>query len=372
MSVIDLHPDELLDRARAGTLSADDQARLDEHVAHCRACRMEQMLILDFAEEARLASDSGLAALVSGALSAAKEAPSVAAPPPRRRAGRWGWAVAATLLLASGLATAQSGLIEQALLYARTEWLSDTAPASARRTAPRRAAPSKVTATPQPEAPSTAAVAEPAMPELPAVEQASAPTRVAHAAVRRMHGPTAARRATSTRTVEAAHAEPATMLAPSLPAITGTSSLPIVDRPAAASAPAPVPAPVVEPVTSSAPRLFEHANGLRHAGRAREASEAYRELAARFPGSPEARLALVLRGRLELDHGDPVVALAGFDAYLAGGDRALREQALSGRAIALGRLGRDGDACLAFRSLLDAFPSSTYASVAERRCPEAH
>lgn len=368
MTVIDLHPDELLDRARHGALSADERARLDEHLAHCVACRMEQLLVHDFAEEARRASDSGLAAQVSGALIAASKAPSMA-PRPRRRTSGWGWAVAATLLLGSGLATAQSGLIEQALHYARTEWLGDAAPASARRPITRAATLPRPHAAQKVEAPAIVAAVEPSAPVPSPTPPVIAPSRITRAAARTLPEAASTRRATPAPAIVRAEA-PAPTMAPTLPTVMPAPSLPIVDRPAAPSTPTSVPA--VEPVTSSAPRLFEHANDLRHAGRAREASEVYGDLTARFPNSAEARLALVLRGRLELDHGDPALALTGFDAYLAAGDRALREQALSGRALALGRLGRDGDACTAFRTLLDAFPSSTYASVAARRCPEAH
>ncbi|MBL8923831.1 MAG: zf-HC2 domain-containing protein [Myxococcaceae bacterium] len=45
----DLHPDELLDRAAAGTLTPEEQARLDAHLAACPACRFEQTARADFA-----------------------------------------------------------------------------------------------------------------------------------------------------------------------------------------------------------------------------------------------------------------------------------------------------------------------------------
>jgi TolA-binding protein len=119
---------------------------------------------------------------------------------------------------------------------------------------------------------------------------------------------------------------------------------------------------------SVAALLFEQANGLRRDGQTRDAAARYRELGARFPQSAEARLSLVLLGRLELDHGDASAALARFDAYVATGEQALREQALAGRARALLRLDREAGACAAFADLLRDFPSSAYAPMARARC----
>ena len=71
--------------------------------------------------------------------------------------------------------------------------------------------------------------------------------------------------------------------------------------------------------------------------------------------------------RMQLDRRETAAALAGFNAYYATGDRALREEALEGRAIALQRLGRIEEEKQAWQELLRAHPNSAYAGVARKR-----
>jgi hypothetical protein len=52
MSALDLHPEELLDKASAGTLSDSERAWLDQHLAQCSVCRFEQAARADFAAAA--------------------------------------------------------------------------------------------------------------------------------------------------------------------------------------------------------------------------------------------------------------------------------------------------------------------------------
>jgi hypothetical protein len=117
----------------------------------------------------------------------------------------------------------------------------------------------------------------------------------------------------------------------------------------------------------SASSLFDEASAARRRGRTLEAAGLYRDLQARFPASAEARLSVAVVARMELDLGEAAAAASDFAAYLATGDRALREEAMAGRALALGRLGRTGDEAAAWRELLRAYPGSSYAPVARTR-----
>jgi TolA-binding protein len=123
-------------------------------------------------------------------------------------------------------------------------------------------------------------------------------------------------------------------------------------------------------VEATAPELFAKANALRRGGQTADAVHAYRVLEQSFPGSAEALVSRVTLGRLLLDRGiDVRAALAEFDTYLVRAPRgALAEEALIGRALALGRLGRASDAERgAWSSLLATHPKSTYAARARAR-----
>ncbi|HET9957957.1 MAG TPA: hypothetical protein VFQ61_25845 [Polyangiaceae bacterium] len=126
------------------------------------------------------------------------------------------------------------------------------------------------------------------------------------------------------------------------------------------------------PAKRSAAELFAEANRARRAGDIAQAARGYRELTQRFPASSEAAVARVSFGRLLLDRlGNAKGALAEFEGYLNNaGHRALREEALIGRAVALGRLGRVKDERTAWQTLLRSFPSSTYATRAGARLGE--
>ncbi|HEY5372560.1 MAG TPA: hypothetical protein VIK01_02695, partial [Polyangiaceae bacterium] len=129
--------------------------------------------------------------------------------------------------------------------------------------------------------------------------------------------------------------------------------------------PEPLPAP--GPAT-----IFERANTARHDGNMVEARALYRELQSHYPRSPEALLSLATLARVDLDHGQAASALSGFEAYLASRDGALREQALSGRATTLWRMGRRTEEIQAWRALLAAYPGSAYGAIArERLDPDA-
>jgi TolA-binding protein len=111
--------------------------------------------------------------------------------------------------------------------------------------------------------------------------------------------------------------------------------------------------------------LFDRANAARRGGSGAEAL--YQQLQARFPDSPEARLSQAILGRMKLDSGDTEGAVEHFEAYLSTGDRALREQAMAGCALAWARLGRADRERQSWRALLAAYPASSYARLARQR-----
>jgi TolA-binding protein len=147
-----------------------------------------------------------------------------------------------------------------------------------------------------------------------------------------------------------------------------------IDEAPAARATQPAPRAKVKPerakaVDGSAAELFARANLLRRRDEVSEAAAVYRELQRSFPGSAEELLSRVVLGRLLLDRlGEPTAAIVQFDSYLAGASQgSLREEALVGRAVALGRLGRVTEERHAWNALLDAFPRSTSAARARAR-----
>jgi TolA-binding protein len=123
---------------------------------------------------------------------------------------------------------------------------------------------------------------------------------------------------------------------------------------------------------SSAAEAFSRANLARREGKVKEAVRLYRTLQERFAGSSEELVSRVALGRLLLDRlGDSRGALVQFNSYLASpGSGALREEAMVGRALALGRLGRVTEERAAWTALLDAWPKSAHAKRAQARLAE--
>lgn len=150
---------------------------------------------------------------------------------------------------------------------------------------------------------------------------------------------------------------------------------------------APAPAPTVEVAASpsstpssriaavevtSAADAFSRANLARRDGKVKEAVRLYRALQERYAGSSEELVSRVALGRLLLDRlGDSRGALVQFNSYLASpGSGALREEAMVGRALALGRLGRGAEERAAWTALLEAWPKSAHAKHAQARLAE--
>ena len=288
MTRIDLHPEELLERAARGGLSSAEQARLEQHLAGCAVCQVERALAVRAAlDSAPLRDEELLVARLKRDVVARLRAPTHARP--RRR-------VAVGALVAAGL-------IASAAAAATVVAIRNGGGVREREVA-RSAPPPKAT----PPATSALSVATP---------------------------PTAA----------TPSAAPAGAVVPS-------------ER---------IPKASLEPLSAS--ELFSRANQARREGKAKDAVRLYRSLQERFAGSSEELVSRVSLGRLLLDRlGDSRGALVQFNSYLASpGGGALREEAMVGRALALGRLGRGAEERAAWRALLEAFPRSTQEKRARAR-----
>jgi TolA-binding protein len=111
--------------------------------------------------------------------------------------------------------------------------------------------------------------------------------------------------------------------------------------------------------------LFTRANAARRRGDINQAAKLYLQLQNQYPQSAEAALSSVMLARIELGRGAATSALKQFEQYLRiapGGS--LVQEALQGRAQALGQLGRKDEQAAAYRELLQRFPESVYARAA--------
>jgi TolA-binding protein len=390
MSVVDLHPEELLDKDERDELTADERARLDAHLDRCAACRAEVVLRADFAAELDGEDrPSALVDLVQGALAAPRPmtapppampaaaaprasapsvptaptapavptaptapAPMMSAPEPiagdedaeldgpdaipglRRRPRRTAFVLlvaAAVMAAASAGATGLTGRIWLGLRGNSQEVTFAGGSATSSKATPANGA---GTALPSGALAGTS-VPDPVEPPVVATEEAAPMAAPPVAAV------AVAVTLTSARTTPAPVAPAAVTIAP------------------AAVTPAPMP--------STASALFDSANAARRDGDTASALARYDALERQFPQTAEARVAKATTGKLLLDRGDAGGALSRFDAYLASGSTELREEAMAGRATALERLGRSDDEVRAWAALLAAYPGTPYAVHAKTR-----
>ena len=375
MSVVDLHPEELLDKDERGELTTDERARLDAHLDRCAACRAEVVLRADFASE--LDSEerpSALLDLVQGALAAPRPitapppampiaagppAPAPIAPAPvmnapepgalvdigpdaipglRRRPRRTAIVLLVAAAVMAASAAGATGLTGRIWLGLRGNEQEVTHPTSG-----------SMSSTATPVAGGAATLARPsgALATTSAPDPIEVPAPIADEPA----PPVTAPPAVATAAAFAVPARAATVApVPVAVAVTPSST---------AVAPAPMPA------TASA--LFDSANAARRDGDTASALARYDALDRQFPQTAEARLAKATTGKLLLDRGDAAGALARFDAYLASGASELREEAMAGRATALERLGRGDDEVRAWAALLAAYPGTPYAVHAKTR-----
>lgn len=338
MSVVDLHPEELLDKRARGEITPEERERLEAHLAKCTACRFESAVRDDFAEElAEEARISVVPLLVAGAMRAPKDAPRLdepglppvlpAATPRRVRARFIAILAAAAVMIASAAgASGWAGHVLRGTTPTGAPTVSPTEKA-ARFDGPSIAQPPRAIVLSS-QGPSVELSAEPVPAPLPPPVETAQPTPPARIA----------------------HPDPAPRQE--------------------IAAPGKFPG-IAEPIpVETASTVFDAANAARRRGDSATARSLYRALQSTYPNSPEARMSLVSMARLELDRGDASAALSGFDAYLRGGGD-LREDALVGRARALERLGRQAEEADAWTALVRAFPASAHAPYARARLEQA-
>ncbi|HSU41804.1 MAG TPA: zf-HC2 domain-containing protein [Polyangiaceae bacterium] len=300
MSVVELHPEELIDKLEAGTLGAAERVRLDAHLAACDVCRFELGLRRDLVDDLGAAGIPVPRAKVPRSARPQRESSIRLKASFLRRMRRWatGGGIAAALFI---LAAASF-----AAYAARAAWSQRNAAPSTTRGPERHA----VLAAPQAQRNASGT--------LPSVARASA------------------------------DAVPAPVPLDSLPA----SPQPVGSAPAAFGARGP-----------SAAALFSEANEARRTGDTARAIDLYWTLERRHPTSQEGILSHVLVARV-LSNRDPSGALAEFDAYLATGAPSLAAEAWVGRARALAALGRDAESHAAWQQVLARYPESVYADEA--------
>lgn len=400
MKVIDVHPEELLDREQRGMLTHEQRDLLDAHLASCESCRLERLLRADFADEAARASEADMQSFVLGALetvASGEVASAVVANAAQvdvgsasgergtstRRAATW-LLVACVLLIAAGAAASRSAWVER--MFHVTFGEAAIAPSQV-------AAPKLVNKTraskPEPEAhaEATAPIVNAPVAEAKVVAQAITPpsepverppvlegdalrttlARVPSALQPRTRGSLENTYRPAPRTARITNVRtPRAVLPETKPAVASSTVEPL-PSPVVQAAPEPAPDPARIAAQAAASALFEQANRARRSGKLDQAATLYEQLQREHAGSAEAKLSFALSARMWLDAGNAFAAYGAFERYLASGDRALREEAMTGRALALDRLGRKSAADAAFAELLQAYPYSSYAPLAKKR-----
>ncbi|HEY2405864.1 MAG TPA: hypothetical protein VGI10_07670 [Polyangiaceae bacterium] len=330
------HPENLGVRARRGALLPGELAELTEVLGSSPELRAAYELGRDFDRIAAVQSgdEERLARFVSAALETRK--PRLRA---RTRAFRVSWLAAAAVFVVCGVAFA-----------VRAVWTPRTPPATAPASAPSPASgrtrhvPTLGEANAEPPPPLPAV--DSAQPQNAAPTPSSVPVMPA-------------------RNLDA---HGSALNAPSTPSLPSTPSPPVSAEPTqheqASAAFALV--PPSEPGAPNAAALLRAANAARGTGDLALTSVLLEELEQQFPGSPEAHVALVSLGKLQLLRGAPGAALERFSGYLSNGGP-LEEEALVGRAQALGMLSRSTEERATWQTLLVRFPGSVYAAQARER-----
>lgn len=359
MNVVDLHPEELIDKLHDGSLTATERERLDIHLAQCSACRFEIAIRADLAEDQRAIAERPQLTFASGtpgerSLPILQEEPAPAArvSPSIRARSRRRWPLS---LLAAALVLSAGGAMAAVMTGAvRSHWLgwspqpkpagsgaviNEAKPSSK----PKRVASTPATAVPvQPEV--VASRATPLSPNTPEPATLVPPLAAASSSI---------------RSAAPAHRHDLAPTAPDQARSASVTAFPAVSAVAPSSDAS---APGVD-----AASLFADANRARRDGNVDRAVGLYRTLQSRYPNSSESELSRALLAQLLLDRGNPEAALAGFDRYLAEDSPVLSAEALVGRARALEQLGKSSQAEAAWRQVQSRFPGSVHARLAATR-----
>jgi len=351
MKVVDIHPEELIDKLVAGAISAAERERLDAHLEQCSGCRFEIGVRADLAEDAPLIEGRPQLAFAGSAAAertltprpAARVAVSVR---PRSRR-RWPLVMlAAALVLCAGGATA--AVVTGAVPAPWRIWSPEPNAAQvASSAAATKLAHQAKRAAPKPVATNEASGAQPAASDSAAPAAATASVTVAPAA------PAAPARA------EVHLAQPRATTR-----VSSNAAFPVVADVAPGGA---SPAEASPPRADPAAALFADANRARRDGNAERAVVLYRSLQSRYPSSAESELSRALLAQLLLERGNPEAALVGFDRYLAEGAPVLGAEALVGRARALEQLNKSTQAAAAWQEVQRRFPGSVHARLAATR-----
>jgi hypothetical protein len=316
VTIVALHPEDLLEREARGELSSVEADRLAMHLRHCAVCRLERTLRADFRqddEELRVPA-LDVHSLLSRAL-----APGAGSSGSRRE-------------------------VERARISAR-----------------RRIRPMLFAAAALFVAGASVAAGWTGLPRL----RAQSGTQEVHWEIpRRSRDEPRVARTPSAATVGSLRAAPpsesASLFAPSMnpQAVTATSKFSSSSNGSSSKSPA-----------SDVAALFAQANAVRRSGDRVAAAELYRALVERYPHSAEAHEAHAAMGHLLLSDGNAAAALRCFDEYLFTSGP-LEEDVRVDRAQALDRLHRYGDEAEAWSALLRAHPGSVHADRARMRLRE--
>jgi TolA-binding protein len=362
MKVVDIHPEELIDKLQAGALSSAERERLDAHLEQCSACRFEIGVRADLAQDAPLFAErpqltfagQHAAPRVSVPENSAPRASGSVRPRVRRR---WPLVMlAAALVLCAGGATAAvvtGAVAPRVWLHWSPELkaVSSARPAGELKAvqASKRPAKSALNAAAPLPAVAAAADSEKSAVAAPSAEAVLPASEAAPRAPTQLAAPVR----------EAVHAAPAAVAEPA------SAAFPSIGAQEAQrhSAPPSDAAPPLSPAAS----LFSDANRARRDGNVDRAVALYQSLQARFPSSAESELSRALVAQMLLERGSPEAALAGFDRYLAQGTPVLSAEALVGRARALEQLGKSAQAVLAWQEVQSRFPGSVHARLAGAR-----